>query len=52
MPFIYHLANQWLHCYRANIPLISQLDQLRSHSGQFTLKMYDEGGINVISKQE
>ena len=43
MLFIYHVTNQWLHCCRANISLIIRLNQLKSRSGQFTLKMYDEG---------
>lgn len=43
MLFIYHFTNQWLHCYHANISLIIRLNQLKSHSGQFTLKVHDEG---------
>lgn len=51
MHFVYHFTNQWLHCYRANVSFIISLNQSKSRSGQFTLKMYDEGGINIISSE-
>lgn len=49
MPFIYHFTNQWLQCDCANTSLIFQLNQLKSHSGKFTLKMYDEGGSILLA---